>query len=127
MNISNVCATFIWCFVYIYTHGVALCEYTNTWAIETDSEANAKRIAQKYNFEYAGKIGTLDNYFLLEKKSFPRRRKRSGLKERITLDIEPTIQWSQQQKVLKRVKRRFRDNMYKDQWYLENNGKALTF
>lgn len=108
--------------MYVSTRKGAHCDYTNTWAIQTDSEAMAKRIAKKYNFEYGGKIGALDGYFLLVKKKVPRRRPRSTMYQTRILDMDPAIRWSQQQKVLKRVKRRFKDNMYKDQWYLENKG-----
>lgn len=123
MYISTIFTTIILCLVYIWTHKGALCAYTNTWAIETDSEESAKRIAKKYAFDYAGKVGALDGYFLLVKKSVPRRRRRSALYEARILDTDPSVKWSQQQKVLKRVKRRFKDLMYKDQWYLENNCK----
>lgn len=123
MYISTALKTIVFCLVYILTHKGAVCEYTNTWAIQTDSEESARRIAKKYNFNYRGKIGELDGYYLLAKNSVPRRRRRSALYETRILDTDPSVIWSQQQKVLKRVKRRFRDEMYKDQWYLENNGR----
>ena len=109
--------------MYVSTHKGAVCEYTNTWAIQTENEESAKQIAKNFNFEYAGKIGALDGYFLLVKKSVPRRRRRSTMHESRILNMDPSVKWSQQQKVLKRVKRRFKDKMYKDQWYLENNGR----
>ena len=123
MYISTIFNSVILFLVYVSTLKGAVSKYTNTWAIQTDSEESARRIAKKYNFDYAGKIGALDGYFLLVKKSVPRRRKRSTLYETRILAMDPSVKWSQQQKVLKRVKRRFKDNLYKEQWHLENNGR----
>ena len=115
--------TIVFCLVYVSTHKDAVCDYTNTWAIQTDSEESARLIAKKYHFNYAGKVGELEGFYLLVKKSMSRRRRRSAVYETQVLDRDPSVIWSQQQKVLKRVKRRFKDNLYKDQWYLENNGR----
>ena len=123
MYISKIFNAITICLVYVSTLKGALCEYTNTWAIQTDSEENARKIAKKYNFSYGGKIGTLDGFFLLVKKSVPRRRRRSAVFDARILDMDPLVKWSEQQEVLKRVKRRFKDELYKDQWHLENNGK----
>lgn len=111
-------------FVYVSTRKGAQCDYTNTWVIETDNEENAKRIAKKYDFEYGGKIGSLDGFYLLMRNSVPRRRRRSVLQATRILRMDPSVKWSAQQKILTRVKRDFHDPLYKDQWYLKNNGKS---
>lgn len=98
--------------------------FTNTWAIHTDNEESAKRIARKHNFVYKGKIGGLEGYYFLEHKAVPKRRRRSTDYHTRRLSFDSNIQWIQQQRVLKRSKRGFiKDPLFKEQWYLENTGK----
>lgn len=116
-------------FVYLMVYKIVTSEhvqprsFTNTWAIRTDSEESAKQIARRHDFLYRGKIGGLKGYYLLEKKAVPKRRRRSTDHHTRTLFADPAIHWSQQQRILKRVKRGFKDPLFREQWYLENVGK----
>lgn len=116
-------------FVYLMVYKIVKSEhahersFTNTWAIRTDSEETAKQIARRHNFVYRGQIGGLKGYYLLEQKSVPKRRRRSTDHHTRVLSDDPAIRWSQQQRILKRVKREFKDPLFREQWYLKNTGE----
>ncbi|KAI6227353.1 Proprotein convertase subtilisin/kexin type 6 [Aphelenchoides fujianensis] len=85
--------------------------FTNRWAvqIENGTEADARKMAEKYGYTYAGQVIPGSDYFLFQdirgkRRSFRRTRSLTSS----TLSREPRVSWMEQQVVKRRVKRDFR-------------------
>ncbi len=100
--------------------------FTNRWAVHTEHGVEkAEELALKHGFKFHGQIGGLKDYYLFEHSAVQTRSRRS-LEHHNRLSSEPIVRWVEQQKVLKRTKREFRDftdPLFKDQWYLKNRGE----
>ena len=105
--------------------------YSNTWAVHVEGgEAKAKDIAGKHGFNFVVPIGSLKDHYLFEHSAVEARRRRRSVEHHNLLENEPSVQWLEQQKILKRSKRGFQDfsdPLFGEQWYLKNKGMQFLF
>lgn len=114
-----------------YHHGAA--KYTNRWVIEVtdDHPDTAASISDELGFHYHGKVGSLRNLHVVEHKTLPSGLNRTSDYHHRLISGHYKVVHARQERSLNRRKRydtsaRKQDPMYKQQWFLKNNGKKDT-
>ena len=100
--------------------------FTNKWAVHIQGgEIVAREVAEKNNFIFHGQLGSLKDYYHLEHRSVRRRSRRSAGGHHKLLENHQDVIWVEQQRIKKRVKRSYQgsDPLFKQQWYLKNDGE----
>ncbi|XP_073509491.1 proprotein convertase subtilisin/kexin type 6 isoform X1 [Phyllobates terribilis] len=108
--------------------------YSNHWAVQVPGgPEKAAELATKYGYLNMGQIGNLENYYHFY---HSRTIKRSTYSSRGThnfLQMDPDVEWVQQQQIKKRVKRHiradpnllyFNDPIWSNMWYLHCSDKS---
>lgn len=91
-------------------------EYTNTWAVELDTEDEqvAKDIAKRYGYNYGGRIGSLPRHFMFTRRELDEKALIKGEQDdesesskhdyKRVLEKHPRVKWAERQAVLQREK-----------------------
>ena len=114
-----------------YHHGTT--KYTNRWVIEVtdDNPDTAASISDELGFHYHGKVGSLQNLHVVEHKTLLSGLNRTSDHHHRLITGHHKVVHARQERSLSRRKRydtsaRKQDPMYKQQWFLKNNGKKHT-
>lgn len=97
--------------------------YVNEWAIRTDGGPDvADAVAKDLGYDNKGRIGSLEGYYLLEKRDHPSRSKRSADHHTRALAEDHRVHWAEQQYSKVRTKRdyiskRDEENAYNKVFY----------
>lgn len=98
--------------------------YSNRWVIEMPGgeEKVKELIRDEVNLTYIGPVGSLDNFYIIKYDSLEESKQNPDILYQ-RLSRRHQIQYPQQQEILSRSKRSFfKDPLYSQQWYLENQG-----
>lgn len=111
-----------------YHHGTT--KYTNRWVIEVtdDNPDTAASVSDELGFHYHGKVGSLQNLHVVEHKTLLSGLNRTSEHHHRLITSHHKVLHARQERSLSRRKRydtsaRKQDPMYKQQWFLKNNGK----
>ncbi|XP_057291193.1 neuroendocrine convertase 1-like [Hydractinia symbiolongicarpus] len=101
--------------------------YTNKWVVHIeDGPDMAQQIVESNGFIFHGPLGSLPHLYHVEHKDVSQRSRRSADDHHSLLVKHPKVLWTQQQKVKSRQKRGyFSDPLFRNQWYLKNNGQTF--
>uniref|UniRef100_A0A8C5M823 Proprotein convertase subtilisin/kexin type 6 n=1 Tax=Leptobrachium leishanense TaxID=445787 RepID=A0A8C5M823_9ANUR len=108
--------------------------YSNHWAVRVPGGADvAAELADKYGYINLGQIGNLDNYYHFYHSKTVKRSTFSSRGTHRFLQMDPKVEWVQQQEIKKRVKRHarsdpnlmyFNDPIWSNMWYLHCTDKS---
>ncbi|XP_077988811.1 neuroendocrine convertase 1-like isoform X2 [Glandiceps talaboti] len=109
--------------------------FTNDWAVHIPGgETEAHLVAEQHGYEYIGKVGGLQDYFVFSHREIAKRSKRSAHHHTKRLEKDQRVHWVEQQIVRTRVKRdlvekdavKFNDDEWPKQWYLHDTRSSTN-
>jgi len=114
--------SFYWSFGQIYHNQIAV--------HVPGGEEVAEEVARRNGIQNLGKIGDLENFYLMESHKISKRSTRKAHEHHTALEDDSDVIWFEQQIEKKRVKRNSRsapveitDPLFKDQWFLNHGAR----
>jgi len=108
-------------------------EYHKTWSVKVRRGTDVDQLAKEFSMINLGQIGQIEDHYLFEKASHPRRSRRHAVDITSQVESHHMVLEAAQQRIVSRQKRSikarqitFSDPHYPKQWYLKHSYNNVT-